>query len=287
MSKLVKLIGSGIVYTSDAIQATRNRPSSKDYTTSTASRDFPTGGNGDYMITKEETADALTQDGYAELPASPIQHECVELPAGSTHDVYSELPASPMNRGHAGLPGFSAPEDIAGPFAFPDENHQRGASQSGTQINEQISEPTKPDSSSIEHSESMYFSRMQRGIEPDVAFEQHYQITQRAGLPTYSESEFVAAAILNATAAPRTEEVEEQRNGDMIRTLLQMARSPHSVNRIPYPVVIPQSRPGYISEGFVRAYAPVLADCGISQDVFTNFQDNLHQTSMVSRLGWF
>jgi hypothetical protein len=41
--------------------------------------------------------------------------------------------------------------------------------------------------------------------------------------------------------------------------------------KLPCPVIIPQRRPRDKKRGFVRAYAPVLADCGIDQATFLDF----------------
>lgn len=53
--------------------------------------------------------------------------------------------------------------------------------------------------------------------------------------------------------------------------------------RLPCPVIIPQRRPRTKSRGFVRAYAPVLDDCGIDQDAFLEFLKIFHEASQVSR----
>ena len=53
--------------------------------------------------------------------------------------------------------------------------------------------------------------------------------------------------------------------------------------QLPCPVIIPQRRPGTKSRGFVRAYAPVLADCGIDQDTFLQFLKTFHKASQVNR----
>ncbi|KAI9850874.1 MAG: hypothetical protein M1830_006948, partial [Pleopsidium flavum] len=49
--------------------------------------------------------------------------------------------------------------------------------------------------------------------------------------------------------------------------------------RLPCPVIIPQRRPQNNSRGFVRAYAPVLSDCGIDQATFLDFLDCFDQAS--------
>lgn len=55
----------------------------------------------------------------------------------------------------------------------------------------------------------------------------------------------------------------------------------HGTGRLPCPVIIPQRRPRTKSRGFVRAYAPVLADCGIDQDTFLEFLKTFHKASQV------
>lgn len=57
----------------------------------------------------------------------------------------------------------------------------------------------------------------------------------------------------------------------------------HATGRLPCPVIIPQRRPRTKSRGFVRAYAPVLADCGIDQDTFLEFLKTFHKASQVKK----
>ncbi|KAI9735710.1 MAG: hypothetical protein M1818_006318 [Claussenomyces sp. TS43310] len=47
-----------------------------------------------------------------------------------------------------------------------------------------------------------------------------------------------------------------------------------TTNRLHCPVIIPQRRPESKIHGFVRAYAPVLNDCGVDQVTFLDFLDN-------------
>lgn len=51
---------------------------------------------------------------------------------------------------------------------------------------------------------------------------------------------------------------------------------------LPCPVIIPQRRPRNKSRGFIRAYAPVLNDCGITRVVFMDFLKSFHQASNAS-----
>lgn len=50
---------------------------------------------------------------------------------------------------------------------------------------------------------------------------------------------------------------------------------------LPVPVIVPQRRARQRARGFAPAYAPVLADCGISQDVFVKFVQDLNTVNRV------
>lgn len=52
---------------------------------------------------------------------------------------------------------------------------------------------------------------------------------------------------------------------------------------ISYPVVIPQRRPGNKQRGFMKAYAPILSQCGISQEHFHEFIIALNKAIQVSK----
>jgi hypothetical protein len=53
--------------------------------------------------------------------------------------------------------------------------------------------------------------------------------------------------------------------------------------KLPCPVIIPQRRPRDRKRGFVRAYAPVLADCGIDQAAFLDFLNTFDEASKASQ----
>ncbi|KAK8119986.1 uncharacterized protein PG998_004612 [Apiospora kogelbergensis] len=53
-------------------------------------------------------------------------------------------------------------------------------------------------------------------------------------------------------------------------------------SRLPDPVVIPQRRPKDRTRGFVRAYAPDLARCGVDQATFLQFIDGLNASVAAS-----
>ncbi|EPS29232.1 hypothetical protein PDE_04181 [Penicillium oxalicum 114-2] len=95
--------------------------------------------------------------------------------------------------------------------------------------------------------------------------------------PTYEQSQ--------AAAGAESEDVKVRREEEMVRELVRKAGPPpHPIRRIPCPVILPQRRPRNKGRGFVRAYAPVLADCGISQEVFLEFLEKWDKASEAS--GW-
>jgi hypothetical protein len=54
-----------------------------------------------------------------------------------------------------------------------------------------------------------------------------------------------------------------------------------AVGRLTAPVVLPQKRPRAKVRGFVRAYAPMLEDCGIDQATFLEFLDGFDKSTHV------
>jgi hypothetical protein len=54
--------------------------------------------------------------------------------------------------------------------------------------------------------------------------------------------------------------------------------------KIEYPVVLPQRRPKDKTRGFVRAYAPDLAEVGIDQAMFLDFLETFNQASLANPL---
>lgn len=59
-------------------------------------------------------------------------------------------------------------------------------------------------------------------------------------------------------------------------------RDPNATAKLPYPVAIPQRRPGTKNRVFVRAYAPVLEEHHISQDIFLDFLKGFHLAAQAS-----
>ena len=91
--------------------------------------------------------------------------------------------------------------------------------------------------------------------------------------PSYNES----------TANLGTDGSSEEGQREIVETFLRsVPRPPSRISKLPCPVVIPQRRPREKGRGFIRAYAPVLNDCGIDQDTFLRFLKTFHQASKAS-----
>jgi hypothetical protein len=99
-------------------------------------------------------------------------------------------------------------------------------------------------------------------------------------LPTYGEANQPQYMTLSANDAAA---VKESKKDAMIRALREMAGpvDPETVQKLPVPVIIPQRRPRFKGRGFVRAYAPLLADSGISQEMFIEFLEVFDKASEV------
>ncbi|KIW23398.1 uncharacterized protein PV07_11599 [Cladophialophora immunda] len=84
----------------------------------------------------------------------------------------------------------------------------------------------------------------------------------------------------SASDSEKEHEVASDQNVDSLvtdfvqaheRPTTSASKSPASAPRLPYPVVIPQRRPGNKQRGFVEAYAPALGQYDIDQDTFLEF----------------
>lgn len=77
-------------------------------------------------------------------------------------------------------------------------------------------------------------------------------------------------------------EVKMKMREALVQDLTAMAGPPpQTIRPLPCTVIIPQRRPRHRDRGFARAYAPVLEDCGISQDVFLEFLEDLDRVHTV------
>lgn len=103
--------------------------------------------------------------------------------------------------------------------------------------------------------------------------------------PAYAEDE-QDWELDEANAEPTSPDEDDSKPD--VRKLLQNFLTAHPTpkgqqptSRIPCPVIIPQRRPRTKARGFVRAYAPVLEDCGIDQATFMDFIKTFHKASQV------
>jgi hypothetical protein len=96
--------------------------------------------------------------------------------------------------------------------------------------------------------------------------------------------ESMSPAAVNEQPNPSadSEDAKIEKREKLVRELVSMAGpAPKSPRPLPCPVIIPQRRPRKKDRGFVRAYAPVLANSGISQEVFMQFLENLDKANKV------
>ncbi|KAH7313885.1 hypothetical protein B0I35DRAFT_436051 [Stachybotrys elegans] len=114
-----------------------------------------------------------------------------------------------------------------------------------------------------------------------------------AGQDPYSESDYDSAEdeelLLDMDEAQQTPggpsaaaEFDEDR---MLQTFAQRHPPPATTTPLPSLVLLPQRRPKSQHKGFVRAYAPVLADCAIDQDAWLEFLDGMERS--ISKSSWF
>ncbi|OKL63913.1 hypothetical protein UA08_00613 [Talaromyces atroroseus] len=114
---------------------------------------------------------------------------------------------------------------------------------------------------------------LERGVDQDEAAWELDEAARNARLPTYEEAEYMQLGTED------TEAEKVRKKEAMVRALVRKAGPVSVVQQIPCPVIIPQRRPRFKDRGFVRAYAPVLADSGISQDVFLEFLEVFDKAS--------
>lgn len=69
---------------------------------------------------------------------------------------------------------------------------------------------------------------------------------------------------------------------DFMRSHPPPAYAVQGGGKLPCPVILPQRRPRDKKRGFVRAYAPVLENCGIDQATFLDFLKTFHASSKAS-----
>ncbi|KAI9792651.1 MAG: hypothetical protein M1835_007712 [Candelina submexicana] len=87
-------------------------------------------------------------------------------------------------------------------------------------------------------------------------------------------------------AEPPSYESSQQQMGidEIVQSFTEQHPLTHDAVRaeLPCPVILPQRRPENKARGFVRAYAPVLSDCGIDQATFLDFLDSFDKAIKAS-----
>ncbi|KAH7146810.1 hypothetical protein B0J13DRAFT_664440 [Dactylonectria estremocensis] len=104
-----------------------------------------------------------------------------------------------------------------------------------------------------------------------------------------TQDEILPPRALEQDTEVRIDEQAAQRHVDALGKSLAERYPPPVYNEarpeLPIPVVLPQRRPKSRQRGFIRAYAPVLDDCSISQGMFLDFLETFHKSSQASP--WF
>ncbi|CAD6442478.1 a59223a7-0601-4de7-930a-b5252c0e5b16 [Sclerotinia trifoliorum] len=85
---------------------------------------------------------------------------------------------------------------------------------------------------------------------------------------------------------PTTPSEEIAQNADELTNVFIRNHPPPAYSaskpKLPCPVILPQRRPRDKKRGFIRAYAPVLEDCGIDQATFLDFLKTFYHASKSS-----
>jgi hypothetical protein len=146
-----------------------------------------------------------------------------------------------------------------------------------------LSEKGKYDQDEGEYDDSTSDSDADSELGQDEAVWALDEAVERVPPPSYEQSEEFMAAGAGAGDASQSEEAQAKKREMLVRDLVRMAGPPSvPLQKLPCPVIVPQRRPRNKERGFVRAYAPVLEQCGISQDLFLKFLDDWAVASKVS-----
>ncbi|OGE50122.1 hypothetical protein PENARI_c018G00030 [Penicillium arizonense] len=284
MGKLVvKLIESGIGFTSEAIHAARNRSSNRNPTSNSSTRDSCTEQSDQFVIDDEEIAKELMQEGRARIPVSNgiyIDSHYAELPAvngPSIHQQYAELPAviePSIHQQYAELPPAN---ELSYRLDECQQNKFIG-------VDNFVDGKATPTAAETRHdldgyNDSIYSDDMQHEFERAEAVWTQTENLQHVRLPTYEESEWAPVALARAGTGETTE-VQEQY---IDHPPIQIEQPVDPSQGLTCPVVISHCRPSTKTPTFERAYAPILANSGIRQDVFLRFLGDFDQANMDSQ----
>ena len=244
-SPLVKMLGAGIGLASEAIHHSR---------------------------AKKTAAKERTSSSDARAPATPPARGTVSPEYAPEH-----APAySPYTPTH---------EAVAGPSRSPSASYTS----------------SEEEKSRLSETERLASADEEYGMYDDEAIWELDDMAEYVDPPAYSEAVDDTGALQIAdthdigtvdTAGSGAAEASDKTTAEdkdkkeirMVRELVRLAGPvPSQCQRLPFPVIIPQRRPGSKGRGFVRAYAPVLGECaGIDQDVFLKFLKDWYQASKAS-----
>lgn len=86
-----------------------------------------------------------------------------------------------------------------------------------------------------------------------------------------------------SASAPSVPDMAElERRFLSMHAFTQAMHQQKPLGRLLHPVILPQRRPKDRSRGFIRAYAPLLQDCGIDQPTWLSFLDTFQKSSAAS-----
>ncbi|GAM43034.1 hypothetical protein TCE0_044r17526 [Talaromyces pinophilus] len=119
------------------------------------------------------------------------------------------------------------------------------------------------------------------GLDQDESVWELDEVADSVREPSHKDNATEEAA---AAAAEETEGVKLNKREALVRDLVDLAGPPppQLMQRLPCPVIIPQRRPRKRERGFVRAYAPVLANSGVSEYVFLEFLECFDRVNEVA-----
>ncbi|KAB8226310.1 hypothetical protein BDV33DRAFT_226825 [Aspergillus novoparasiticus] len=274
MVLMIKALRAGLGFSSEAIHVVRDRSASRKESSSTPADPSSTPPDFDLStpysgLSTQQTASSMAHqesstpcpDDYSPYPQQSVPPDTPAPHPGAFVSYQGSYAPYPGLYAHCGSEGI-APDN--------DELFRSIYSECGVNPND-VQQQTNGTEAAYDL-ESNYGDKFNQDKEAWELDDMAERVRSRTGeeAPVMSPDE--------------PEDVKIKKREAMVRKLVSMAGPPtHSSRRLPCPVIIPQRRPRKKDRGFVRAYAPVLADCGISQDVFMEFLEDLDQVNKASR----